>query len=145
MTDQNIETTETNEEVKDEKVVTPETKQVAPKTFEQAEVDKIVKNRVASKNQEITSLKTTYEATITEKDTQIETLEKALSGMIASMTDGLSEGEKKLLAKLSVFDQLEYINETVKTEKKSNAKIIPTPKPTGENNKFTPKQSNFKL
>jgi len=116
---------------------------------QQAEIDRITGGiRTDEKKKytnQVTTQKSTWEAEKTEYTTKIDSLEKVVSELLVSQMEGLDETTRKLLAKLPTLDQVEFLNENFKDQKKQSAKIPLTPKPSGTKDGFVPKKSNFKL
>lgn len=132
--------TEQNEDVKVEQPQgeTPE-KKIEEKLFNQKEVDSLIQNRLKREKDVFSTTQTTWNTEKENYENTIKKYEDNLKSMIATQAEGLSVTEKALLAKLSVQDQLDFLANMPKTEKR----IPITPKSNGEDTQTERKLKKF--
>ena len=122
-----------------EETVETQEKQKSSKTFNQEEVNALVANRVKRERESANKQKQEFETLETEYKEQLGKYEEVLKKMVDVQAKDLPENYKKLLSKLSVLEQLEFLADE---ENKVSKKTIPsTPKQTEEDSK--PKRKNF--
>lgn len=112
---------------------TPVTTSQEEKKFSQKELDTLIQNRLKREKDNFTATSKTWEDERKNLTETTEKYEKLLGELLSNQMEGLSEGEKKLLAKLPILDQVEYLKDVAADSKKENAKIPLTPKPNGKN------------
>lgn len=120
----------------------PENKNADEKLFSQKELDTHIQSRVKREKDALTTAQKTWDeekaAILKEK----ESLENSLKTFITSAMDGLTDGEKKLLGKLPVMEQIEYLNEITKTTGKKTP-VTPKVQNNLNTNDNKPKFKNF--
>jgi hypothetical protein len=87
----------------------PENESQGAKTFTQAELDEIVESRLARERSSQGRKLDNVESALKAAEKRIEHYEKILSKQVESQTKDLPDSVKKLLAKLSVQEQLEWL------------------------------------
>ena len=99
------------------------------KKFSQKELDLMIQSRIKREKESFNSAKSSWDSEKQEYDSKLSKYEEHLQSMINLQANSLTEGERKLLAKLPVLDQIEYLADLGK-EEKVKTKIPQTPKPT---------------
>lgn len=141
MAEEKIENKKT-EDINDEQVEdiqadgtsTDEVVKTENKAFSQQEVNRIVQNRLKK-------VKTDYETQIEQYEEQVSKYEDVLNNLINSQLANQTESVKKLLAKLPILDQLDWLNENLAEENKQAKRTIPTtPKAEQVKEDKTPKK-----
>lgn len=123
----------------------PEKKTTADeKKFSQKELDTLIQSRLKREKDALSTASKNWDSEKEEYLSKLDTLEKITTELLEEAKQNLSEGEKILLGKLSVLDQIEYLQGV----DKKNRKTIPTtPRGTQENtnNKDTKIINKFKF
>lgn len=110
-----------DEAVVEESETVTEQENKTAKTFSQTEVNRIVQSRVKK-------LQSESESEIASKDEQISKYEEVIQKILDAQMKGLDAPTQKLLKKLSVLEQLEFLGDETNFET-SKKKIPTTPKP----------------
>lgn len=111
----------------DEKVVTP----AQEKRFTQADIDKIVTDRLAREKSVFKTQKESLESEKTSLQTSVEAYEAKLKEMLTPQLDAIPEEYKELVEKLSLLEQVAFIAKLSGKQSNSDKKLIPsTPKPS---------------
>jgi hypothetical protein len=113
------------------------------KTFTQAELDRVVRDRVKREKDTNSKMVSEWETEKTELTTHVESLEKVVNELLVSQKMGLDETVIKLLDKLPVLDQVVFLAENLKTDKKQSSVIPGNPKPQSKNNGTTKVKKYF--
>jgi hypothetical protein len=140
MENENLENAEGTENLTDEK---PENnkKDNQEKVFKQADLDRIVKERVDREKSAYKTLKDSYDTSVNDYKSQIESYENVIKGFVESAKKDLPENYKSLLEKLPILEQYEFLS---KEENQVSKKTIPmTPKGDEGNEKPTKKIGKF--
>ena len=128
----------------DETVETPETKLTPEKVFKQEEVDTLIKNRIRREKETtkklLDQMTQESETQMTEYKSQITSYEKVFSPMVENMMKGQSDAVKRLLSKLPLLEQFEFLSDPDNQVAKRN--IPTTPKSEEE---VKPQQKKSKI
>lgn len=110
------------------------------KTFSQEEVQKLIQERVRREKSSFDKEKGEFSQREADYLDQIKKYEDTLQKMISSQMESLPESVKKLLSKLSVFEQLEWLSDSSNLIQKKN--IPSTPKENPDNKEIKPRKIN---
>lgn len=123
MENENIEATEEVAVV--EKVVTP----AQEKKFTQADLDKVVRDRLKRENESFKTTQTNFEAEIESLKSHIGSYEEEFSKLIAPKLDAIPEEFKELVEKLPLLEKIAFINklETKKVDTTNKLRLPKTP------------------
>jgi hypothetical protein len=140
----NTETTNTNLEdtTKTDSENLDKTKSVDGKKFSQDEVNKFVSNEKRKLNETYKTLKTQYDEAITSHQEELSKKDTIISKLLESRKSILEPRELKLFDKLSIEDQLTFLEE-VEAEQKKAPKLPNGPQPK-EDSKQSNKNNIFK-
>jgi uncharacterized protein (UPF0216 family) len=112
------------------------------KRFSQEELNKLVTQRVKREKDTARKLKEDFETQLSEQAALVTEYETVLKKMIESQSKDLPENYKKLLSKLTVLEQLEFLaDETNKVSKK----VIPSTPRIDEDKVEQPKKKTVKF
>jgi hypothetical protein len=132
--------TEGTENLTDEK---PENnnKDKQEKVFKQADVDKIVSERVSREKTSYKTLKEEFDSYKADYEEKISTYENVLKGFVETAKQDIPENFRVLFDKLSVIEQYQFLTDD---KNKIAKKTIPvTPKSNGDIEKPTKRIGNF--
>jgi hypothetical protein len=113
-----------NEEVTDSTAETTGKKTTeSQKTFTQADLDRVVKERLNREKKETQKLSESWETEKNELTTQLESYEKIIKSIIDAKKSDIPENFRKLLNKLSINEQFDWLNDPA--NKMADKKPIP--------------------
>lgn len=118
-----------DEQIDETEVEETETVQEQDKTqkgFDQAQVNRIVQSRLKK-------VKAEYDNQLSDLQTQLESYESVISKMIEKQIGVLDAPTQKLLKKLSVVEQLEFLGDSSNFEEVASKKVMPKT-PASNNN-----------
>jgi len=112
-----------NENTLDDQTIADENNTVteqekSEKSFSQKEVDRLIQNRLKREKDSFSQKESEWTEKESSYTAQLESFEKAIVTLLESQKDGLTEGERKLLAKLPVLEQIEYLADAKKEKAK---------------------------
>jgi hypothetical protein len=124
-----------SEDVDDKKVESP-----APeKRFTQAEMDKVVRDRLARESASNKTLKEAWETEKTNLSTSIDAYEKQLKEMVKPQLESIPEEYKELVEKLPLLEQVAFIAKLTGKQNTTERKFIPK-SPKGSESEKTSSQ-----
>jgi len=94
------------------------------KLFTQADMDRVVKDRLAREKKENSKLSESWESEKAELTSQIESYEKIVKGIVDAKKSDIPENFRKLFDKLSIQEQFDWLNDPA--NKLADKKTIPT-------------------
>ena len=109
-----------------------ESGEVIEKLFKQADVDRILQERLNREKQTHKTEKDSWESEKTTYKTSLEKYEEKLKALIApTILNDVPEEFRELIEKLPLLEQVEWISKHAGNDKQSNKKFIP--RTNGEN------------
>lgn len=129
MADENVTNVE-NVESTGETVVTP-----AEKKFTQAELDKIVKERLEREKNSFKAQKDSYETDKSNLQASIDSYESKLKELIQPSLENIPEEYKELVEKLPLLEQVAFINKLSGKDTKESKRFIPRTPTSSESEK----------
>jgi hypothetical protein len=136
---ENTETDVTEETTSTEEVVKTD------KKFNQTEVNALIQNRVKREKDALIGLKTEWETEKTELTQQIEKYEAIISKTVEEKMALLDAPTQKLLKKLSVLEQLEFLGDDANFAETPKKKIPTTPQKSDSSNDKKAQKPRFNL